>query len=180
MTNIFKQPRKLCWVKFDDASSNPPKTSDGKKYLCVNFFGEMQVCLWDGITGEWIYDPYDFIPNSFKDDIQSTALMLAVDMCNKRLPKSKQITPSEIQELDEVLLEKCHASPRYILYFDNVEWYMELPSNPAHVDIKAIDGDSIQADIFEQELDLMAHIENAVREYSSKNARILKSLKDAP
>ena len=167
---VFNQPKRLHWVKYNKFC--PPKTSDGKKYICLSFFGDMQVCVWDGICKEWIYTSKQIVQEDLRSEVEWDAVRAAVSLINKRLPAKYQINEKDIKDIHyEMIEEEYYTGDVY--YFDNVEWYMEIPSEPVETAIEAKAGESVQADIYEQELDLMCYIEQAIREYSGKNAKIL-------
>ena len=171
---IYKQPKRLGWIAFDYPDNTPPATSDGKKYLCVGFDGRMQVCVWDGRCNEWIYYANDMVSPGIRKAACESAALAAFDLFNQRLPKNKQLSVDDLDALVNICFEKSEQERTSVDYFDCVEWYMELPQAPNNVPIYAKDGEDVQAEIFEQELDLMAHIEEAIKSYSRAKAKIVR------
>lgn len=173
---ITSSSKKIAWRKYDFLNKTPPKTSDGKKYLCLDLHGNMQVCTWDGICNEWVYCNGDLLSDEMLEAASDAVSDAVCKVLEKHLPKNKQhILGSIADEIFELSLDqKGHCG---LTYFDYVEWYLELPDPPAIDWFDLEDGEDVQAGLVDKEFLLMEHLERAVKDFVSQSAR---KIKDAP
>ena len=175
---LTHQNKKIAWKRFDFfGGSKPPSTSDGKKYVCINLLGDMQVCVWDGVTGEWIYCEGSKVTDEHIKAVAESVSDAALDVILKHAPGLKNDYQDISENIYEMALEHKHGS---VSYFDFVEWYIELPDAPIVDEITVEEGDEIQAAVFEQEWMLLDHLEKAVKEYVSAKSKIVKVSSNAP
>jgi hypothetical protein len=170
--NTKSRSKRLTWREFNFLDGRtPPLTSDGKKYICSDIYGNMQVCVWSHHSNEFVYFNGDLTTS----EMLEAALEAVLDVINEIKYKKNQKNTKHFdliyEEVFELALDKLKTF-KGIAYFDCVEWYMELPETPPMAPF-TVNGDSeIQAEIFDQELLLMEHLERAVKDFVYKTTRI--------
>lgn len=175
-SHISAVTKVLTWRRFDFINNTPPLTSDGKKYLCLDIHGVMQVCTWDGIVQEWTFPAGEMVSDPIIDVALECISGAVIDLLHRHLPKSKWNSIC-IEDIASLSLE--HKSTAGLQYFDYVEWYMELPDAPVIDSFDVDNADDIQAAIFDKHLSLMEHLEKAVVEFTQRSAA-KSEVNDAP
>lgn len=157
--------KRLYWQPFDFLTDEKPHDVEyGRRYLCLDIHGNMAVCRWD--VTDWCIDVGEFDLCAIRKQMHSeVAAVMCSEYIKAVLPKQafEAITDNEefyefAEEVSAKLYELSSDAP---VYFDDVEWYMELPRAPAmHLD--SLDGKDIAAEMFDQKMDFIALVESAL------------------
>ena len=146
----------FCWYA---DGSKPDSFKSGNKYLCCDLHGNMAVCTWS--VTDWVIYVDDFTTNSIRESLEKdAAYLLARSLCDHKF--TRKDFEEVAYEVKENLYEGTEQSS---VYFDEVEWYMELPNPPTQYVEDLPEGSDISAAVFDQSTDLMAHVEAAIKSY---------------
>lgn len=153
------------WKPFEFGSNQKPANVEyGRRYLCLDIHGNMAVCRWD--ISDWCIYVEDFnMREIYKQMHIEAAAVLCEEYIKTALPKTaakKAIETEDFDALAENVAEKLYEMDTHQpVYFDDVEWYMELPS-PPHFQIESADGKDVAAEMFDQKMDLLNLVEQAI------------------
>lgn len=169
------QTKKLTWTPFDfygDYRFRPPSTQAGRRYLCCDIHGYMAVCIW-GVS-DWLIDVGDFNHDAILNSMKNDAVLAVLRKSARKLTDEQ--FDEWFEEAREVLYEGKESDS---IYFDEVEWFMELP-NPPMIDSIDANEQDIDAALFDQSSDLMAHIEASLKSYLMKPSLKQRESNDSP